>query len=146
MRLPIITNRLRLLGLGIGLAAFLWLSPEDNQVWPVVLLGTALGVIGTALAVANRFGGRVIPAWGIIPALALLGAVTGAASTLAAVMLMFLKTALHSHSYPDYPPGLMLAMLERLPAWALAGLLAGIAAGLFRRAWMSRKPASTQSE
>ncbi|MCB9450797.1 MAG: hypothetical protein H6672_05125 [Anaerolineaceae bacterium] len=130
MRLPILTPRLRLAAVGYGLLVFFWLSPEDNHVWPVALLGAGLGLMTVSLLVVNRFGGRVIPRRWLLPGAALAGLLAGGGGAVAAAGLMLFKTALHSHLYPDYPFTLMLAMLARAPAWGLAGLLASLALAL----------------
>lgn len=137
MRLPALTPRLRLGAISYGLLVFLWLSPEDNHVWPVAALGAGLSLMVGGLAVISRFGGRWLPGRWLLPGGALVGLVMGAGGALAAAGLMLLKTALHSHIYPDYPLPLILAMLERAPAWGLAGLLTG---GALTLLWGVRQP------
>jgi hypothetical protein len=136
MRLPTLTPAVRSGAVGYGLLVFLWLSPEDNHVWPVALLGAGLAVVAGGVFAANRFGGRWIPARWILPGAALAGLVAGAGGALAAAGLMLLKSGLHSHLFPDYPLPMILAMLERAPAWGLAGLLASAALALL---WMDRR-------
>lgn len=111
-------RRLVLFTLAYGVAVFLWLTPESDSVVPVALLGLA-GMALTAAHVAAPYRLRllVLPVW---------GALIGAGGALATAGLMFLKTALHAHPYPDFSPLLMLAMIERAPAWGLAGALAGL--------------------
>jgi hypothetical protein len=55
-----------------------------------------------------------------------MGGMVGAGSAALTATFMFLKTAIHSHLYPDYPIGIMLAMLERIPAWGIVGVLLGL--------------------
>jgi hypothetical protein len=43
---------------------------------------------------------------------------------------MFFKNARHGHLFPDYTLEMMLAMLSRAPAWAIAGGLFGLSLGL----------------
>jgi hypothetical protein len=45
---------------------------------------------------------------------------------------MLFKTGWHGHGFPDYPPPMMLAMLERLPVWMLAGALIGLAIAMIK--------------
>ncbi|MCB9457672.1 MAG: hypothetical protein H6671_16935 [Anaerolineaceae bacterium] len=142
MRLPALTLRLRLGAISYGLLVFLWLSPEDNHVWPVAVLGAGLALMVGGLAVISRFGGRVIPRRWLLLSGALAGLVVGAGGAVAAAGLMLVKTALHSHIYPDYPLPLILAMLERAPAWGLAGLLVGGALALL---WGARQPHTEQA-
>lgn len=110
-----------------GLLVFVWLSPEDQHVWPPVLLGAGAGLL-LALRVVPR--PLEAPGW----AIALFGALLGAGTSVAAVGLMFFKNALHAHVFLDFPPALLLALLSRAPGWALAGALAGCGAALLRRA------------
>lgn len=132
--LPKPCPRARLLTITFGALVFFWLSAEDNSTLPVVLFGT-----GMSLAVVFWWLTRYIPEkpltvriW--LPGVILAGGITGAGAVLATVILMFFKTAWHSHLVPDYPVPMMLAMLARLPAWTLAGGLCGLAAGLVYRA------------
>ena len=62
----------------------------------------------------------------LVVSAALFGAVSGAFSSICAVLLMLFKDARHAHLYPDYPPRILGAMLSRLPAWLVAGALAAI--------------------
>lgn len=109
----------------IGIGCFLWLSLEDTQTAPVVVLGTGLSSLlvlawWRSLPLADRSGRR--GAWIMI----LMGALAGASAVLTITLLMFIKTAWHSHLYPDYPVLMMVAMLERLPLWTLAGAILGV--------------------
>jgi len=114
------------LSLLYGVILFIWLTPEDNSVITV----TVLGVVGACVLAANfvtRSGGRKLPRWAARLALLLGGAGLGAGANAFTVALMFLKTSLHAHISPDYSPALLIAMLQRLPPWTLAGLLLGAA-------------------
>jgi hypothetical protein len=118
---------LRWLSIFVGVGIFLWLSVEDTHTLPVALLGSAAALCSVLLWVASQGGLRAL---GPSPALALIlmGGLIGALGVLTTTVLMFAKTAWHSHITPDYPPLMMLAMLERAPAWALAGMCVGAAA------------------
>lgn len=122
---------LRWLVIGYGLAAFLWLGREDTAAWPVAALGLA--------------GGTLLTVWGLWPyrhlslapgallaAAGLAGALAGVCGALASVLLMFVKTAWHSHIFPDYPLPMMAAMAARAPAWAAAGAALALALALWR--------------
>lgn len=122
--------RVRWLVIATGLAVFLWLGPEDNTVWPAALLGAWVALVALAWWGMGRFGGAVIAPRYLPAAGALFGAVAGLSASAATVLLMLLKDVRHAHPLPDYPPGLLAAMIERAPAWALAGLLAGLGAAL----------------
>ncbi len=121
LRLPS-RRRLRPFAAAWGAAAFLWLGPESDAVWPPALLG-----LGLAALLALRWTADMTAAapW-FAPAAALLGGLIGLGTAPAAALLMLFKNALHAHLFPDYPPALILALLARVPAWALAGALAGL--------------------
>ena len=110
------------LTLGYGFLVFVWLTPEQDSVWLAALLGLG-GAFVTAAHSRVRFR-LMLPLW---------GAFVGASGAFAAAGLMFLKTALHAHPFPDFPTLLMLAMIERAPAWGVAGTLVGAGLLLWRR-------------
>jgi hypothetical protein len=124
-------SRSRFVMIGYGLLLLIWLSLEDSSSLSVALLGTGLATLITAFLLLNRFGGRSFSLqqafWGTI----FLGATIGALSALCTTLLMFFKSSWHGHVFFDYPPQMMLAMLSRTPAWAFAGLLIGLAVGIF---------------
>lgn len=134
MRLPQPGRWSRLLALGYGVALFVWLSVEDTATWSAALFGLGLSSLIAILLTLDKIGGRwlaerYVPVFGV-----LLGAVIGLGSSPAAAVLMFFKNARHAHIFPDYPVGMILAVLERAPLWAAAGALAGLSIGL---AWLA---------
>ncbi len=113
-----------------GVGVFIWLTPEESG----LVVVSALGLFGALLMAVNwatRFSGRTFPARWLPIAATIGGATIGAAADLLTVFLMFMKSSMHAHLFPDYPPALLLAMLERLPAWSLAGGLVGMGAYLW---------------
>ncbi|MFN7209084.1 MAG: hypothetical protein ACK4P1_01665 [Aggregatilineales bacterium] len=111
-----------------GVVAFIWLMTEENSLWSVLSLGGAGAALGAlhaqhAYALWSRFR-RGLRA-------ALIGGFIGGGTILAAVGLMFLKTATHAHLVGDYTLEQMLGMAARLPVWAAAGILLGTAISLF---------------
>jgi hypothetical protein len=124
--------RLRLALLGGGIIAFIWLGFEDNSTLSVAVLGALLSVL-SLLMVIRTYGPHIPLASRIwIPGFILLGALMGAGAVLFTVILMFFKTAWHSHAFPDYPVPLMAAMLARLPLWTMGGGCIGAGVGLWR--------------
>jgi hypothetical protein len=112
-----------------GVVAFVWLSLEENSLWSVLTLGGACAALGLlhvhyAYALWTRFR-RAVRA-------ALIGGLLGGGTALAALCLMFLKTAMHAHIVPDYTLEQMLGMAMRAPAWTAAGILLGAAVTLFQ--------------
>jgi hypothetical protein len=124
MKLPIPPRWLRWLLAGWMLVIFIWLSLEERSALSVALLGTGSALVIGARQMLIRFGGRLLSTTYALPAALLWGAGVGMGSAVATVGLMFLKTVMHAHVFPDYSPMQMLAMLERAPWWAAAGALA----------------------
>ena len=113
-----------------GIAVLLWSGMEDSDALLVTLLGALLATAtGLMLLASPRF--RPVMARESIPRQgAFAGALIGMLASVATPLLMLFKDLRHAHIYPDYPVGMMLATLERMPAWALAGGLAGFGIGL----------------
>jgi hypothetical protein len=120
----------RNLALVFGIALFLWTRIEDNSVLPVVLFGVGLSALVTNLWLLDKFGGKAIALKYAVPGAVVIGTVIGLGAAVAAALLMFFKTALHAHVFPDYPPAQIIAMLERAPAWSAAGGLIGLGLAL----------------
>jgi hypothetical protein len=134
MRLPAPGRWWRLLALGFGFALLVWLSVEDVVMWPAALFGLGLSSLIVILSTLDKIRGRWL-ARRYVPVLGLLlGAAVGLGTGVTAAGLMFFKNAMHAHVFPDYPAGLILAMLERAPLWMAAGALAGLGLGL---AWLA---------
>ena len=110
--------------LGCGIVILLWSGVEDSDARAVALLGFALALGATALLWTRPLAS--LWSW------AAAGAASGALASVFAAGLMLFKDLQHMHAFPDYPPGMLLAMLERLPHYALAGGLAGLGCGILR--------------
>lgn len=113
-----------------GIMVFLWLAPEDNHVWPAVLLGTLTSTVIVLLWLLGKLGDKTVKrqqaaALGIV-----CGGITGFGASLATTLLMLLKNARHSHFFPDFPPEQMGAILKHAPIWTMAGGLVGLGFGL----------------
>ncbi len=126
LQLPKLNNHIRLLAVGYGLLILIWMSLEDNAVLSVTLLGAGLALLVSGLFLLSRAGGRAVPPYYVLPAMIALGILVGLGTSAATAGLMFFKNAMHAHVFLDFPPGLMLAILERASAWALAGGLTGL--------------------
>ncbi len=130
MRLPSTGRWPQRLALIYGAALFLWFSVEDNTVWPVTLFGLGLAMLIMGLTTLGKIGQKVIPVRALLPLAAWFGGLTGLGTSIATAGLMFFKNALHAHVFLDFPPGLMLAILERAPVWGAVGMLVGCGLGL----------------
>ena len=125
MQMPERGSKARWAALLCGITIFLWLGPEDNHVWPVVLLSTLASVLMVSLWVMQRYGGRTLTGTEVARLSIIGGALTGLITSPVTALLMLLKNARHAHFTPDFLPQQMLAMLERAPLWAVAGGFAG---------------------
>jgi hypothetical protein len=134
LRLPKPNRRLRLFIICYGLLLFVWFTPEDNHVWPATVLGLGMMLLVVVWNVLSRLGGKIIATQYVLLGAVVLGVLVGAGTSLATTGLMFFKNALHAHLFVDFPTPLLLAVLERAPAWGLAGGLVGLGAAL---AWLS---------
>ena len=123
---------------GYGIILLVWLSLEDNGTFSVALLGTGATILYSTIWLLKRSGGQVLPLRLWLPGLILFGGIVGALSTLTTTLLMFFKTGWHGHEFADYPPQMLLAMLQRLPVWMLAGALIGLAVALIKVAFAPR--------
>lgn len=134
--LPVPASFARTVTVLYGVLVFIWLSPEESQVWPVALLGIGLAGLTIMWTVGKWLGGRELTLLQVAALGLLAGALVGLGGNVAASALMFFKNALHAHAFPDFPPRLLLALLSRAPLWAVAGGLAGLGAALL---WLARK-------
>lgn len=129
IQIPPYPRLLSLITLAYGIAAFLWLTPEDS-IWLAAVFGTLGACVLAAHTVFKIAGGRDLPRRVWFPGVIVLGGAIGAGATLVTAVLMLIKTSLHSHLFPDYPLTVLLGILARAPVWAAAGALAGFAIAL----------------
>ncbi len=145
MTLPTRGKHFRNIALIFGVMLFIWTRIEDFQTLPVVVFGTALAFLLLSGWILGKFGGKTISNRALLIGGVLLGAVFGLSAGISTAALMFFKAASHAHIFPDYPPLQILAMLERAPAWTLAGALLGLGLVLLRFALQGIKPTSETS-
>lgn len=124
--IPQPTKYFPLLLIGGGGGILFWMSLEDHSASSAAILGTGLAVLLGLQFLLRQYGGQLLPGGWLLLVGFLVGGLLGAASALSTALLMFFKTAWHAHLYPDFPPQMMLAMLGRIPAWGIAGGLAGL--------------------
>lgn len=129
-------RRLRWAIIGCGLVIFLWLAPEDSAVLPAVMLGAAASTLATTAWALRRWGGGQMSLRFFVALMTGLGLVAGLGTAPATAALMLFKNVQHGHIFPDYPLGLVGAVLGRAPLWAFAGALAGLGAALIWQAWV----------
>jgi hypothetical protein len=132
MTLPTRGKHFRNIALIFGIMLFLWMRLEDFQMLPVVAFGTAFAALTLLGWLLGRLGDKTISTRALVFGAILSGALLGLSAVITISALMFFKTATHAHVFPDYPPAQILAMLERAPAWTLAGALGGAGVLLLR--------------
>ncbi len=118
-----------------ALAILLWSGPEDKDSTAAVTLGALSSITLTVWLIQRTKAGLFRDAVHI----GLAGALAGALASLCTAALMLFKNLRHAHIFPDYPAEMLLAVLERLPIWAVAGGLAGLGVGLLLASRLSAK-------
>lgn len=136
LRVPRGGAAIRWAALLYGGMVLVWLNLEDTRVWPVALLGWSGALLLAAGMTTRHVGGAVLSRGTVLLGGALIGAGVGLGSSLICAGLMFFKNALHAHLFLDYPPLMLLAMIQRGPGWAAAGALLGFSAALL---WTARR-------
>lgn len=133
MMIPNRPRWLLLLSLAYLPVATFWLGPEDS-IWLAAVLGWLGSALGVANAVTVRLGGRTVGGRkGLMLAVGI-GLAVGVGAGVVTVALMLMKTAAHSHGpFPDFPATVVVGIVARMPVWAAAGALAGLALGLVSR-------------
>jgi hypothetical protein len=116
----------------IGAVLLLWLPVEEvSAAGALVFAGAINAWWGTRLLLDAPADRRAL-----LLRYALVGALAGLAVSPVALLLMIFKSGLHSHNQPDFTPGQMLAVIQRTPVWAAAGLLVALGSALLRLARM----------
>ncbi len=112
-----------------GIAVLLWSGLEDKDAVVVSLLGALLATAASLMLLDSQRFRATFCRLSQPKRMAVAGAFIGALASVTTSLLMLFKNLRHAHIFPDYPPQMMLATLERMPFWALAGGLAGIGIG-----------------
>jgi hypothetical protein len=113
-----------------GVAWFFWLAYEDQGLLAIQLVAMLIALASALTLLRRWLGTSQIPHMATLTRAGLVGLLCGAAVVLFAVILIAVKVALHAHPQPDFTSEDLQAVLARIPVWATAGLLAGLAAGL----------------
>ena len=123
-----------------GVAILIWSGYEDIDASGAALLGLT-AAIGLTMSLMRS---RLANDHSQIVISALTGALIGAATSVATAALMLFKDLRHAHPFPDFPPSIILGILERLPPWTLAGALAGIGIGLLLKLYLQAAARNTR--
>ncbi|MBC7871379.1 MAG: hypothetical protein H7Y09_11125 [Chitinophagaceae bacterium] len=138
IRFPRRNRKTRWIIILYGVGVFFWLGLEDNNVIGATLIGLVGSGLGVFLWIQERFDKYELPARYVPILTAMMGCVIGAATSLLTAGLMLFKNARHAHLFPDYPAGLMGAILSRAPTWMIVGAFWGIGIGLLWLAFAKR--------
>jgi hypothetical protein len=111
-------------------ALFVWLAYEDRDLNVVMGLSAIVCLAGALTWTSKRRSGRTAERrrW-LLESMAI-GVLAGGMVAPVAVLLILIKISLHSHGTPDFTMSDIAEIVNRLPTWALAGVLCGEALGL----------------
>jgi len=126
MTVPKLTALTRLYPVGYGLVVLVWLSLEGSSTLPPALLGIGLAVILFGWIIMRRHSGERLSERLVRRYVLMGGFSMGAGGAILSALLMFFKSSWHGHIVPDYPFGMITAMLWRAPLWGIAGLLLAV--------------------
>lgn len=119
---------LRWLALILAIALLSWLPVEDISVRNATLFAASISSwFALRLLLPIHPGERYFYLRHL-----LIGSLAGMALTPLALLLMTLKTGLHSHSAPDFYVEQLLSLLYQTPIWVMVGLLIGLGFALLR--------------
>ena len=139
IRIPHRGLKTRWVAILCGIAIFLWMGPEDLNVWPVVMLSVLVSILLVSVQLMRRYGGTMLSRNQIFTFAVVGGGICGLLTSPIAAALMILKNARHAHLTPDYLPQQMLAIMQRAPLWAISGSLIALGIALI---WITFGPAS----
>lgn len=118
---------LRNAAIGVGVVVLFWLPIEDTQINTVTLLALFIAAFGAAQVVYRRRTSKFHAARGA----ALIGLLAGASTTPIALLLITLKTGIHSHGVPDFTLAQITTLILRTPYFAIGGLLVALGCAIW---------------
>lgn len=129
--------RIRYFAILLGMVFFFWLPFEDtSEIIPLLLACLFSAWIAAVYLSKTQKRFRAI-----LPNYILVGTLAGIAITPLTILLMALKTGLHGHSTPDFPPQQIISVVQRTPIWGIGGLLIGLGRGI----WLTNRQPDPQS-
>lgn len=146
LSIPPTTYKTRLLIIIAGITVLFWSGLEDNQIWGVTLLGWLLGILSVFTFLQSQFENKEYHIITLLKFSPIIGGIVGASASLLTLLLMLFKNIRHAHVFPDYPPQLMLAMLDRLPIWSISSGLILFGITLLLYVIYSDKGSPTQAD
>jgi hypothetical protein len=109
-----------------------WITLE-GALWRVIVMGVSVTAVSLLYGWQKWLGGRWVNGWMWWGGTAVSGLLLGLGSGLLSLVFMAVKTGLHAHG-PEFTPAEINWVLQQIPIWTMAGLLAGLGlALLFKR-------------
>lgn len=112
----------------LGVYFVIWIPLEGNLA-QAVLMGVWVALLTAARLAQRWLGGRTLGRGRWLLAAALFGLYLGLGSAIFTLLAMTVKTGLHAHG-PEFTRAEINWVLEQLPYWTAAGLLAGLGLSL----------------
>jgi hypothetical protein len=126
-----------------GVLWFLWIGYEDRGVTAILIMSAVITFpVGLEFYRRRGKGDALGQAAWIIRGLSI-GAMSGALVGPVALLLASLKTSLHQHEVADFGTDELILLVNRIPVWALAGVLFGTAGAML--GWESRKSRNSET-
>ncbi|MBL6965564.1 MAG: hypothetical protein ISR60_03320, partial [Anaerolineales bacterium] len=110
---------LRNAAIGVGVVILFWLPIEDTQINTVTFLALLIAAFGAARATYKRRASKLHAGLRAV----LIGLLAGASATPIALLLIALKTGIHSHGAPDFTLTQINSLIQRTPYFTIGGLL-----------------------
>lgn len=141
MTIPERLPGLRQLAVLVAVFAAVWV-PLEGVLWQLLLLAVGATAVLLGLLVQRIWGGRRLVGGGWLAATAVAGALFGGGTAVVGLLLMVLKTGLHSHG-PEFSVAEINWLAGQIPLWTAAGGLAGLGLGML---WLAMRGNHRQSK
>jgi hypothetical protein len=92
-------------------------------------MGVGVTAVSLIHLLQNKLGGQIVTLSKWLIATAVLGLLFGLGSGLLTLVFMAVKTGLHAHG-PEFTIQQIRWVIQQIPLWTIAGLLAGLGLGL----------------
>ena len=128
MELPRKAPGLKLAMILLAAYAAVWIALEGNLL-RVTALGWGTALVAQGAIYERLLGGRQVSLVLWFGVAAALGVIVGFSSAVLTLLFMALKSGLHAHG-PEFSPAQIDWVVEQVPWWSSAGLLAGVGVAL----------------
>ena len=127
MKLPEHLPGLRWATIVVAIYGVIWIALEGDLL-RVTLLGCAVALLLAGTLFERWLAGRIISLGSWIALCGALGTISGFSAAVLTLIFMAVKTGLHAHG-PEFTPAQIEWVLDQMPWWTTAGLLAGVGLG-----------------